>query len=602
MPTHIALADGQIFAGRYRVVRLLKAGGMGAVYEVRHTQNGKRWALKIMHAEVGADAQAQQRFAQEAQIDGIIGSTHVFSVIDAGVDAATQTPFLVMEFLVGEELGELVARTGPLPSSRVVTILVQVSRALDKAHQKGIVHRDLKPENLFLARSDEEDERVKILDFGIAKIMSSANRSSTMGGGTPLYMAPEQTRRGHDIGPWTDVWAFGLVAYTLLVGRPYWEVETVGELYGELLTPGSREAPTARAWRAGVRLPQAFDDWFFRCVRNEMEARFRSAGEAAAALAAVFGTTAAAAAPSSASVPPAADLVRTAPMQATPSLASGPPALAGLTEPAGVPSTLLIHSEPLATDAPLARVQTVTGPKRTGVLAAVGGLLAVSLLAGAVLLNASRRGASSATGAGDRPTAASSGAVASSQSTETAVSASSSATASASAGPSATQAPSLEALGDAASSNAAMAPSSSAAFAGSAAGTLSALPRVSASAAPVWSPPVEPPESDWKKCTDLHVHYVAKVCNVRGFTIPSGRTIELCADPSGSVRSATPHGFAPRDWSANCLVNMLSGCRVSGSRDGGCTTVNVGPKAYPDGSPTPEPTPSVSASASASGG
>ena len=280
------LQPGQIFAGKYSVVRLVKAGGMGAVYEVRHTGNDKRWALKLMHPELAQSADARERFTREAKIDGLIESAFVVSVIDAGLDEATGTPFLVMEFLNGEELGELLAREGRIAPERALTYLEQVARALDKAHAKKIVHRDLKPDNLFLCRSDDEGEKIKVLDFGIAKFVERVDVKSTQGGGTPLYMAPEQTQKNGDIGPWTDVWALGLIAYALLVGRPYWHAETMASLYGEILELNEpRELATVRAARHGVTLPPAFDAWFSRCTNKDPRARFPRAGEAIAELA-----------------------------------------------------------------------------------------------------------------------------------------------------------------------------------------------------------------------------------------------------------------------------------------------------------------------------
>jgi len=283
------LQPGQLFAQRYRVVRLLKAGGMGAVYEVRHTATDKRWALKLMNPSLARDANARERFEREAKIDALIESAFVASVIDAGIDEATQAPYLVMEFLVGEDLGEQLLRTGPLPAASVVAYLRDVARALDKAHAKNIVHRDLKPENLFLCQSDEEGERVKVLDFGIAKLLEGVGHSSTQSAGTPGYMSPEQWSRGRDIGPWTDIWALGLIAYELLVGKSYWQAETTGELYGEILSHGPRDAASARATEAGMLLPKAFDAWFLRCVDNDPKRRFARAGEAIAELASALG-------------------------------------------------------------------------------------------------------------------------------------------------------------------------------------------------------------------------------------------------------------------------------------------------------------------------
>lgn len=286
------LTSGAIFAAKYRIERRLATGGMGSVYEVRHVVHNKRYALKLMHPELAADDEARARFVREAQIDAVIESAYVVSVVDAGVDAATETPFLVMEFLVGEELGDMLKRGARVPPDRLVRWLGQVARALDKAHAKGIVHRDLKPENLFLTVSDDEGEKIKVLDFGIAKWLEAASQSSTLGGGTPLFMAPEQTRRGREIGPWTDIWALGLLAYVLLVGKPYWRAQTIGELYGELLDPSGREPPSARAALLGVPLSPAFDAWFFRCVDNDPRQRFGRAGDAIDQLATALGVPA----------------------------------------------------------------------------------------------------------------------------------------------------------------------------------------------------------------------------------------------------------------------------------------------------------------------
>src|SRR5258708_121537 len=167
------IAPGQLFAGRYRIVRLIKAGGMGAGYEALHEQTRRRVALKVMRPEIVSDPVSRQRFAQEAQVATIIESKHVVDVMDAGVDDQTGIPFLVMEFLLGEELGDLVERAGRLAPGDVVAFLSQAARALDKAHARGVVHRDLKPENLFISLRDDEPPTLKILDFGIAKVLPS---------------------------------------------------------------------------------------------------------------------------------------------------------------------------------------------------------------------------------------------------------------------------------------------------------------------------------------------------------------------------------------------------------------------------------------------
>ncbi len=334
------LQANSVFAGRYRIERRLKSGGMGAVYVVRHIKTEAMLALKVMRPEIVQDPTARARFTQEARVASLIESACVVSVTDADVDEVTGIPFLVMEFLRGKELGELLEERGRFSPSEVIGWLAQTARALDKAHAKGIVHRDLKPENLFLVMSDDEPPKVKILDFGIAKIIQSATQHTTQGGGTPLYMAPEQTSKGRQIGPWTDVWALGLIAYALIVGRPYWEATALYELFGEILRP-EREAPTARAAKVGVSLPPAFDAWFIRATAHEPTHRFASAGEAVQALAHAFGVAAPIPAPSAVDLPaapppalgtmpmPQPSAVATAPMPSPP--LAGPPVVAAST-------------------------------------------------------------------------------------------------------------------------------------------------------------------------------------------------------------------------------------------------------------------------------
>jgi serine/threonine-protein kinase len=270
------LSPGEVFAGRFEVEQLLKAGGMGAVYRVRHLKTDALLALKLMHPQIVSDDDARARFAQEARIGARIESSHVVNVLDADVDASTGVPWLVMELLKGRDFAEIVRARGHVPPSEVVAWLVQVGRALDKAHARGVVHRDLKPENLFLTEDDDGRPRVKILDFGIAKIVHGVGDATTQSGGTPGYMAPEQARQGGSIGPATDVWALGLITYTLLVGRNYWESSALIDLVSELVR-GAVEPASVRAAKHGVTLPATFDAWFARCVHASPRASPRRA-------------------------------------------------------------------------------------------------------------------------------------------------------------------------------------------------------------------------------------------------------------------------------------------------------------------------------------
>lgn len=268
--TLVALANGTLFAQRYQVVRCIAQGGMGAVYEVVHTETDRRRALKVMLPNLLQNEELRARFRLEARVTARIESEHLVDVLDAGIDEATQMPFLVMELLQGEELEQRLSRVGKMAPDEAVTYLQQAALALDKTHKASIVHRDLKPGNLFLSVRDDGSLRVKLLDFGIAKLVASGTRggAATQTVGTPLYMAPEQFHMGTSITPAVDIFALGMIAYACVVGRAYWEeeAEQAGSVYALINTvmQGPREAGSVRARRRGVPLPPGFDAWFAR--------------------------------------------------------------------------------------------------------------------------------------------------------------------------------------------------------------------------------------------------------------------------------------------------------------------------------------------------
>jgi serine/threonine protein kinase len=293
-PNVAALAPGTVFHERYKIVRRISAGGMGAVYEVTDARTERPKALKVMLPGVIDDADLRERFEREAKITGQIDSDHIVRVSDAGFDAPTETPFLVMDLLRGEELGRIVRRTGKLPPEEVLLYLRQIALALDKTHAAGIVHRDLKPMNLFVTQRDDGSPCVKILDFGIAKVISAATQAnSTRQVGTPLYMAPEQILGDKNIGPAVDIHALGHIAYTLLVGEAYWAQDMVGlevpyPLFLKIIEP-EKEAASKRAARREVTLPEGFDEWFAKATAMKPGDRFERATKAVAALAEVLG-------------------------------------------------------------------------------------------------------------------------------------------------------------------------------------------------------------------------------------------------------------------------------------------------------------------------
>ncbi len=289
------IAPGQVFAGDYRVIRELGRGGMGAVYVVEQLSTGKQRALKLMSARLLSDAKAAERFLLEARVGSRVESEHVVEVIAAGIDesGSQRVPWLVMELLEGQSLEEAIATGGPMDPERAHEVLRQLCHGLGAAHRAGLVHRDVKPDNVFLARSKSATEgtKVKLLDFGIAKVLSPTvgeHGGVTAPMGTPTFMAPEQTRRG-EVDARADVWALGLVAYYVLTGTHYWRAANTPDApLTALLVEISAdpiEAPSTRAASQGRRLPEGFDEWFLRCVDRDLDRRYPDADAAWRALA-----------------------------------------------------------------------------------------------------------------------------------------------------------------------------------------------------------------------------------------------------------------------------------------------------------------------------
>jgi len=284
-----------VFAERYRIERRLAAGGMGAVYEVVHLETNRRRALKVLHGKFVERESVRHRFRQEARVTAEIESEYIVDVFDAGIDTATGMPFLVMELLRGEDVRSRVRRDGPLPPEDAIRHLHEICLALEKTHQANIVHRDLKPDNLFLCERDHGPPRIKVLDFGIAKMVAhgTTQAHTTQALGTPLYMAPEQFSMDSKVSPATDIYALGLIAYTMLVGKPYWaaEAKAAGSpiVFALQASQGPKECPVARAARRNICLPPAFDAWFFRAVAPNPSDRFPSAMSAIVELADVLG-------------------------------------------------------------------------------------------------------------------------------------------------------------------------------------------------------------------------------------------------------------------------------------------------------------------------
>lgn len=206
---------------KYTIVRLLGRGGMGAVYEARHATVARRFAVKFLLPDLAANPEVLRRFENEAKAAGGLEHPNLAAVTDFG-RAADGSPYLVMEFLAGEDCAKLLRRVGPLPVPRAANIVAQACRGLAVAHKAQIIHRDLKPENLFVADAGDGSDLIKVLDFGIAKLrLSDASVVTGTGAtfGTAYYMSPEQARGAGEVDQRADVWSLGVVLYELLSGR-----------------------------------------------------------------------------------------------------------------------------------------------------------------------------------------------------------------------------------------------------------------------------------------------------------------------------------------------------------------------------------------------
>jgi len=269
------LSPGDLFAGKYRIERPLREGGMGAVYVAVNERLHKRVALKVISERLGASAQHVERFTQEAIAASRVPHPGVVEIFDADVHQGA--PWIAMELLEGESLGDRLRR-GPLPVGEATELARRVLDALAAVHGAGIVHRDLKPDNIFCCH----DGRVKLLDFGIAKLAVDEITGQTETGmalGTPFYLAPEQASSAKDVGPRADLYSVGVVLYEMVTGaRPY-EATSLGDLVRQMYTSG----PALLAQRA-AHLPPALTSVVDRCLSIDPNGRPASAREVADAL------------------------------------------------------------------------------------------------------------------------------------------------------------------------------------------------------------------------------------------------------------------------------------------------------------------------------
>ncbi len=258
---------------------------MGAVYEAVHPEIGRRVAIKVLRGEFSGDPQLLGRFLNEARAANAIKHPNIIEILDSGT-TDNGKPYLVMELLEGETLSGHIKRVGKLTLGDALEFAYQTASAVGAAHKKGIVHRDLKPDNLFLVadETDQGRQRIKVLDFGIAKLQQTAKGDSvkTRTGtlmGTPVYMSPEQCLGTKDVDHRSDVYALGVILHEMLCGRPPFVSEGFGELVNmhlNLPPPGVRgDVPS---------LPAAIENAVLRMLAKKPEDRFNSMADVQAAL------------------------------------------------------------------------------------------------------------------------------------------------------------------------------------------------------------------------------------------------------------------------------------------------------------------------------
>jgi serine/threonine protein kinase len=277
-PRELPVPIGQIIAGRYVVTGALGRGGMGVVLAGRHIELGERVAIKFLNKEHGSHA---DRFFREARAAARIRSEHVVRIFDVG-RLESGEPYIVMEYLEGEDLADRLDRMGTLGPEEVANVLLDVCQALAEAHASGIVHRDLKPANIFLARGPDGSDLVKLLDFGVAKMPEAGalTQTSTVLG-SPIYMSPEQLMASRDVDPRSDIWSLGVVVYEMLTGALPFNGDSLVHL---ALLVREKPTPSARAIRADV--PEALDEVIAKCLAKERADRYANVAEFAEAIAA----------------------------------------------------------------------------------------------------------------------------------------------------------------------------------------------------------------------------------------------------------------------------------------------------------------------------
>ncbi|MDB5215381.1 MAG: serine/threonine protein kinase [Myxococcaceae bacterium] len=298
------IRPGDVIAGKFRVERILGEGGMGYVVSARHLQLGQMVALKFMRDEI-CTPDYKSRFLREARNTVRLKSKHVSRVLDVGA-LEGGAPYMVMEYLEGTDLSDLLHKKGPVPAHEACEYVLQACEAISEAHGYGIVHRDLKPANLFLTKGQSGEPIVKVLDFGVSKVLDLGMEDDTNPGGrprrdrpdsvvtkvtdllgSPSYMAPEQIISARDADARSDIWSLGVILFRLISGKAPFHAPSLGELIQQIM-----HGPLPNLRDAKPDVPHGLENVVARCLERDRNARLSDVIELARLLAPYAGPVA----------------------------------------------------------------------------------------------------------------------------------------------------------------------------------------------------------------------------------------------------------------------------------------------------------------------